>query len=87
MDGVGTAMGMPIPLLPLFSLLLLPPLLPLGDRERDGRHFKLLGPRQQETAAAVSRRYSCSGVPGFKSLTFVRLKAVMKLLRGVSTLV
>jgi len=29
MEGVGTAMGMPIPLLPLFSLLLLPPLLPL----------------------------------------------------------
>lgn len=36
MDGVGTAMGMPIPLLPLFSLLLLPPLLPLrgGERQR-----------------------------------------------------
>lgn len=35
MEGVGTAMGMPIPLLPLFSLLLLPPLLPLGEeRER-----------------------------------------------------
>lgn len=29
MEGVGTAIGMPIPLLPLFSLLLLPPLLPL----------------------------------------------------------
>lgn len=38
MDGVGTAMGMPIPLLPLFSLLLLPPLLPLreGQRQRVG---------------------------------------------------
>lgn len=34
MEGVGTAMGMPIPLLPLFSLLLLPPLLPLRE-ERD----------------------------------------------------
>lgn len=41
MEGVGTAMGMPIPLLPLFSLLLLPPLLPLkGRREtrREGGH-------------------------------------------------
>lgn len=36
MEGVGTAMGMPIPLLPLFSLLLLPPLLPLRE-ERDRR--------------------------------------------------
>lgn len=34
MEGVGTAMGMPIPLLPLFSLLLLPPLLPLGEQQR-----------------------------------------------------
>ena len=40
MEGVGTAMGMPILLLPLFSLLPLPPLLPLqrggegGGRER-----------------------------------------------------
>ena len=33
MEGVGTAMGMPIPLLPLFSLLLLPPLLPLREEE------------------------------------------------------
>lgn len=32
MEGVGTAMGMPIPLLPLFSRLLLPPLLPLCVR-------------------------------------------------------
>lgn len=32
MEGVGTAMGMPIPLLPLFSLLPLPPLLPLCVR-------------------------------------------------------
>lgn len=35
MEGVGTAMGMPIPLLPLFSLLLLPPLLPLGEQQRE----------------------------------------------------
>lgn len=33
MEGVGTAMGMPIPLLPLFSLLPLPPLLPLREEE------------------------------------------------------
>lgn len=42
MEGVGTAMGMPIPLLPLFSLLLLPPLLPLReeeDRRERGHRF------------------------------------------------
>lgn len=36
MEGVGTAMGMPTPLLPLFSLLLLPPLLPLGEQHMEG---------------------------------------------------
>lgn len=34
MEGVGTAMGMPIPLLPLFSLLPLPPLLPLREERQ-----------------------------------------------------
>lgn len=32
-EGVGTAMGMPILLLPLFSRLPLPPLLPLQERK------------------------------------------------------
>lgn len=39
MEGVGTAMGMPIPLLPLFSLLPLPPLLPLGEEKERGHYY------------------------------------------------
>lgn len=45
MEGVGTAMGMPIPLLPLFSLLLLPPLLPLREGGERGRRQE----REKET--------------------------------------
>lgn len=40
MDGVGTAMGMPMPLLPLFSRLLLPPLLPLRHTTHTHSHEK-----------------------------------------------
>lgn len=62
MDGVGTAMGMPIPLLPLFSLLLLPPLLPLreGQRQRVRRASPSTAQTQLQVTPACAN--ACASV-------------------------
>ena len=63
MEGVGTAMGMPILLLPLFSLLPLPPLLPLERKGKKQREQMYSGQPTEETVGITCAHSWYAHVP------------------------